>query len=126
MASYEIPDGTDSVARSYLGLPFKAETLCLYQGDGKGGFTEVSRNQNLELLSMPMGSNFGDLDNDGFLDFYLGTGYPNYEALMPNLMYHNQRGKAFANVTTAGGFGHLQKGHAVVFCDLDNDGEGFG
>ena len=72
---------------------------------------------------MPMGSNFGDLDNDGFPDFYLGTGYPNYEALMPNLMYHNQRGKAFANVTTAGGFGHLQKGHAVVFCDLDNDGD---
>ena len=123
VASYEIPDGTDSVARSYLGLPFKAETLCLYQGDGKGGFTEVSRDQKLTLLSMPMGSNFGDLDNDGFPDFYLGTGYPNYEALMPNLMYHNQRGRAFANVTTAGGFGHLQKGHAVVFCDLDNDGD---
>ena len=39
---------------------------------------------------LPMGSNFGDLDNDGFLDFYLGTGYPDYEALMPNVMYRNR------------------------------------
>ena len=25
---------------------------------------------------MPMGSNFGDMDNDGFLDIYLGNGNP--------------------------------------------------
>ena len=123
VSSYEIPDGTGLVAKSYLGLPIKAETLRLYQGDGKGGFKEVAREQKLTQLSLPMGSNFGDLDNDGFPDFYLGTGYPNYEALMPNLMYHNQRGNSFADVTTAGGFGHLQKGHAVVFADLDNDGD---
>ena len=42
---------------------------------------------------------------------------------MPNVMYHNLRGKRFSNVTTAGGFGHLQKGHAVAFADLDNDGD---
>ena len=34
-----------------------------------------------------MGSNFGDIDSDGFLDFYLGTGYPDYEAVTPNVMY---------------------------------------
>lgn len=70
-----------------------------------------------------MGANFGDLDNDGFLDFYLGTGYPPYFALMPNLMYRNRAGESFADVTTAGGFGNLQKGHAVVFADLDRDGD---
>jgi hypothetical protein len=70
-----------------------------------------------------MGSNFGDLDHDGFLDFYLGTGYPEYEGLMPNLMFHNHGGERFNDVTTAGGFGHLQKGHGVSFADLDNDGD---
>src|SRR5437867_6081694 len=70
-----------------------------------------------------MGCNFGDLDNDGYLDFYLGTGYTDYKQLMPNVMYHNQAGKRFADVSTAGGFAHLQKGHAVVFADLDNDGD---
>lgn len=123
VASYEIVDGVSSVAQSYQGLPFEADTHKLYQGDGRGGFREVAREQNIMHLSLPMGANFGDLDNDGFSDFYLGTGYPNFEALMPNLMYRNQAGTGFADITTAGGFGHLQKGHGVVFADLDNDGD---
>jgi hypothetical protein len=111
------------VAADYLGREHQAELNCLYQGDGQGGFREVSQIQNLARVSQTMGSNFGDLDHDGFPDFYLGTGYPDYEALMPNLMFHNLGGNGFADVTTAGGFGHLQKGHGVAFADLDNDGD---
>ncbi len=70
-----------------------------------------------------MGSNFGDLDNDGFLDFYLGTGFPPYHSLMPNVMYWNRGGQSFRDVSTAGGFAHLQKGHAVIFADFDHDGD---
>jgi len=54
---------------------------------------------------------------------YLGTGFPQYEGLVPNVMYWNRGGKRFADVTTAGGFGHLQKGHAIAFADLDRDGD---
>jgi len=112
------------IAADYLGLPvFETEPNCLYQGDGKGGFREVAAEQNLTRLADVMGANFGDLDNDGYPDFYLGTGYPEYEALMPNLLFHNLRGKGFANVTAAAGVGHLQKGHGVTFADLDNDGD---
>ena len=35
----------------------------------------------------------------------------------------NRAGKRFEDVTTSGGFGHLQKGHGVAFGDLDNDGD---
>jgi ASPIC/UnbV protein/VCBS repeat protein len=70
-----------------------------------------------------MGSNFGDVDDDGFLDFYLGTGAPAYETLMPNLLYHNEAGKRFRDVTMASGFGDLQKGHGVSFFDCDGDGD---
>lgn len=38
-------------------------------------------------------------------------------------MYRNQQGTRFADVTFAGGFGHLQKGHGVAFGDVDNDGD---
>jgi len=100
-----------------------AELACLYQNDGKGGFREVSKEMGLTDINVTMGANFGDLDNDGFLDFYLGTGFPDYEALVPNRMYWNRGGKKFADVTTAGGFGHLQKGHGIAFADLDRDGD---
>ncbi len=66
--------------------------------------------------------NFGDVDNDGWLDFYVGTGYPAFEALMPNLLFRNNEGQVFQEVTNAG-FGHLQKGHGIGFGDLDNDGD---
>jgi hypothetical protein len=38
-------------------------------------------------------------------------------------MFRNDRGRRFQDVTTAGGFGHLQKGHGVAFADFDNDGD---
>jgi hypothetical protein len=38
-------------------------------------------------------------------------------------MYWNIDGRRFVDVTMASGLGHLQKGHAVVFADLDLDGD---
>ncbi len=118
-----LPPDVAFVAASYLGIDSSAERARLFRGDGIGGFTDVSADWNLERVTLPMGSNFGDLDSDGWLDIYLGTGYPYYEGLMPNVMYRNRAGAGFADVTTSGGFGHLQKGHGVVFADLDDDGD---
>ena len=70
-----------------------------------------------------MGANFGDLDNDGYLDFYLATGAPSYGLLVPNRMFLNQGGLKFVDVTSSTGTGHLQKGHGIAFADLDNDGD---
>jgi hypothetical protein len=117
--SAEIAD----LAASALGLPVTTELATLYRGTGKGGFEEVAARFNLKRPNAPMGSNFGDLDNDGYLDFYLGTGYPRIQNLMPNVMYRNRRGTSFADVSTSGGFAHLQKGHGVVFADFDHDGD---
>ena len=111
------------IAASYMGVPHKCELSCLHRGTGDGRFEEVSESRNLTRVTMPMGCNFGDLDNDGYLDFYLGTGYPHFEGLMPNMMYRNREGKSFADISAVGGFGHLQKGHAIAFADLDNDGD---
>jgi len=111
------------VAASYLGLPTQAERARLYRGNGKGAFEEVGGAMGLTRITHPMGANFGDLDNDGYPDFYLGTGYPMFEGLIPNVMYHNRAGRSFADVTTNGGFGHLQKGHGIAFADLDDDGD---
>ncbi len=119
-------DSVAAVAASYLGLEVPFEKPHLYRGDGRGGFEEVGARVGLDRLVLAMGSNFGDLDNDGYLDFYLGTGYPDVEALMPNVMYHSvpsERGRRFVDAAYQGGFAHLQKGHSVAFADLDNDGD---
>jgi len=102
-------------------MPAQAETMKLYRNTGTG-FEDVTRSVGLDRVVPTMGANFGDLDNDGFLDFYLGTGAPSYAALMPNVMFRNRGGRSFADVTTATGTGHLQKGHGVAFADLDGDG----
>ena len=77
----------------------------------------------LDKVFMPMGANFGDIDNDGFLDIYLGTGNPSYASLVPNVLLRNKEGKSFVDVTASSGTGELHKGHGIAFADLDNDGD---
>ena len=105
-----------------LGLPYKAEVPRLYHNNRDGTFTDVTKKMKLDRALLVMGANFGDLDNDGWLDVYLGTGDVPYEAILPNRMFRNNEGQSFQDVTTSGGFGHLQKGHGVAFGDIDNDG----
>ncbi len=111
------------VAADYLDVPHKGTKPRLYRNDGLGNFTDVTKKTGLDRIHLAMGANFGDLDNDGFDDFYLGTGAPLFDAVTPNVMYKNHHGAKFIDVTFNGGFGHLQKGHGVAFGDLDRDGD---
>ena len=71
-----------------------------------------------------MGLNFGDLDNDGWLDFYLGTGNPDFDTLMPEPHVPQRRRQAASRTSPRpADFGHLQKGHGIAFADIDNDGD---
>jgi hypothetical protein len=110
-------------AREYLNLPPKGETLAVYHNRGDGSFENTTKALGLAKEIPTMGTNFGDIDNDGYPDFYLGTGAPSYAMLMPNRLFHNQAGRGFVDVTESSGTGHLQKGHGVSFVDLDNDGD---
>ncbi len=90
----------------------------LYRNLGGKGFQDVTEEVGLDMVFATMGSNFGDFDNDGYLDFYLGTGEPNLAMLIPNRMFKNVDGKRFAEITASAGAGHLQKGHGVACGDL--------
>ncbi|MBE2212888.1 MAG: CRTAC1 family protein [Opitutaceae bacterium] len=122
VTGYQIQDVGD-IAADLLGRPHAAERARLYRNNGDGTFTDVSREAGLRKVLHTMGCNFGDLDNDGWLDLYLGTGDPDFATLIPNRMFRNDGGRRFQDVTTAGGFGQLQKGHGIAFGDLDNDGD---
>jgi hypothetical protein len=96
--------------------------MYLYKNNQDGTFTDVSKETGLDHPIFAMGANFGDIDNDGWLDMYLGTGNPDYRSLVPNKMYKNVGGKRFVDVTNSARVGNLQKGHGVSFADLNNDG----
>jgi hypothetical protein len=113
----------DEVVADYLDQPSEGLRSKLYRNDGKGGFEDVSHEVGVDRVRLPMGANYGDIDNDGWLDFYLGTGEPDLAALFPNVIYHNQAGLRFVDVTGALGLGHLPKGHGVAFGDIDADGD---
>jgi hypothetical protein len=113
----------EEILHSQLDLPYNVETLKLYHNEGNGKFRDVTVEVGLNRVYDPMGSNFGDVDNDGFLDFYLGTGTPPYGDILPNVLFHNHEGKKFVDITASSGTGELHKGHGVAFVDLDNDGD---
>ena len=113
----------DEAARAYLRLPRNGNTLKLYRNLGDGSFQDVTRQVGLDKVLMVMGANFGDIDNDGFLDVYLGTGNPSYASLVPSLLLRNKGGQSFVDVTASSGTGELHKGHGVAFADLDQDGD---
>jgi cytochrome oxidase Cu insertion factor (SCO1/SenC/PrrC family)/tetratricopeptide (TPR) repeat protein len=113
----------EETVRTYLGLPHNANTMKLYRNLGNGAFKDVTGEAGLDKVFMPMGANFGDVDNDGYLDIYFGTGDPSYSSLLPNVLLHNKEGKRFVDITASSGTGELHKGHGVAFADIDNDGD---
>jgi tetratricopeptide (TPR) repeat protein len=113
----------DEAARAYLHLPRNGQTMKLYRNLHDGSFQDVTREVGLDKSLMVMGANFGDIDNDGFLDMYLGTGSPSYASLVPSLLLRNRGGGSFVDVTASSGTGELHKGHGVAFADLDRDGD---
>jgi hypothetical protein len=97
--------------------------MYLYRNNHDGSFTDVSKEVGLDKPGFSMGSNFGDIDNDGWLDMYLGTGNPDFRSLIPNKLFKNIGGRKFVDITSSARVGNLQKGHGVSFADLDNDGD---
>ncbi|GAA4308167.1 hypothetical protein GCM10023149_01950 [Mucilaginibacter gynuensis] len=99
-----------------------AGNIFLYRNEHNGTFTDVTKETGLDKVVYSMGSNFGDIDNDGFPDMYFGTGNPDFGSLVPNKLFKNIDGKRFADVTLSSRTGNLQKGHGVAFADFRNIG----
>jgi hypothetical protein len=114
----------EEVAVSYLDRQFAgAAHPHLYRNLGAAGFRDVSAEAGLNRPIPAIGANFADIDNDGYLDAYFGTGWISYSGLTPNLMLKNVAGRRFEDLTWATGTGHLKHGHGISFADCDGDGD---
>jgi hypothetical protein len=115
------PLSHEDIVDSYYGKPVTKHPR-FFRNEGNGTFREITKEAGLARAIFVMGANFGDIDYDGYLDLYLGTGASEFDQLVPNRMFWNKGGTKFLDVTTASKTGHLQKGHGVSFADLDRDG----
>ena len=64
------------VVKGILGQPHARYSNRLYHNMKGKGFENVTESAGLDMVFSCMGSNYGDFDNDGWLDMYLGTGEP--------------------------------------------------
>lgn len=95
----------------------EGSTSRFYRNDGKGRFTEVTREAGLESEGWGNGVCAGDYDNDGFTDL-LVTFYGHIR------LYRNVEGKRFEDVTDRGGLKqpHPRYHTGCGFLDYDRDG----
>ncbi|MBI1895501.1 MAG: CRTAC1 family protein [Acidobacteria bacterium] len=96
----------------------------LFRNNGDGTFSDITFESQLYAPMGVMGAGVADVDNDGFVDFYFGTGDPQLSRLEPNRFFHNNGDGTFSDVTNVVGFARPgNKGHGVTFIDIDNDGD---
>ncbi|MGE0608645.1 MAG: CRTAC1 family protein [Pirellulales bacterium] len=116
---YNLPEAV----RGMVGEAPTGNSCRLYHNQNGQGFVDQAGDIGLGQQYATMGSNYGDFDNDGYLDLYLGTGDPRFSALIPNRMFKNVAGRRFSDITGSARTGHLQKGHGVACGDWDRDGD---
>jgi hypothetical protein len=112
----------EEVLHTYLGQPHTVETMKIYKNLGNGTFQDATKEVGLDKVFMPMGSNFGDVNNDGYPDIYLGSGNTSFAGLLPHVLLLNKEGKSFVDITASSGTGELHKGHGIAFADLARSG----
>jgi tetratricopeptide (TPR) repeat protein len=95
----------------------------LFHNNGNGTFSDVTLAAGMHYPHGVMGANVGDVDNDGRVDVYLGTGGPDIYWLEPNTLLWNDGGRRFVNLSRFTGLWYVGKGHGLTFADDDQDGD---
>ncbi|MEM7393796.1 MAG: FG-GAP-like repeat-containing protein, partial [Verrucomicrobiota bacterium] len=100
----ESGDQHDRFVAEFFDRPMLEPEPQLFINNRNRGFVDSTADYNLHWPWFAMGANFGDLDHDGWLDFYVGNGAPDFQDVIPNRMFRNDAGKTFQDVTFSGGF----------------------
>ena len=96
----------------------------LFRNNRDGTFTDVTYESKLYYPTGTMGAGVADVDNDGYVDVYLGTGDPQMSRLEPNRFFRNSGDGTFADFTGYVNFARPgNKGHGITFVDIDHDGD---
>lgn len=135
--------GVDSSDYDHSGRPhllvgnFANQMLGLYHNEGKGFFVDEAPTSSVgraSLLSLTFGVFFFDFDLDGYPDIFAANGHiepdinhiqPKVQYREPPLLFRNQGGGRFENVSDAAGadFRHPILARGAAYADFDHDGD---
>jgi tetratricopeptide (TPR) repeat protein len=122
IVQYTWSDHEDAIHTMKTGHgPEDGSPLVVYHNNGDGTFTAKTREVGLDGCWGTMSGNFGDVNNDGYIDLLLGNGSPRMERLEPFILLENDRG-TFSNTTFAAGLPFAGKSHGTNCADLFGDG----
>ena len=92
----------------------------LFRNNGDGTFRDVTAETGLAGRGYGMGAAVGDIDNDGFPDLVVTNAATGDVPAV--IIYRNQAGKRFTDVTSAAGVQARGWATSAGFLDYDNDG----
>ena len=104
-------DGADDIYVSRHNAP-----NLLYRATGNGQFAEVAAQAGIAHTGTTNVSAWGDFDNDGHLDLYLGNRDE------PNILYHNNGDGTFTGISENAGVNSAYRTRAALWGDVDRDG----
>lgn len=92
-----------------------------YQNDGAASFTNIAAGSGtLDSQGWGISCNAGDVDNDGWEDFFVTNGFD--ASTSANVLFRNNSDGTFSDITAVLGGADFD-GRGVAFADFDNDGD---
>jgi len=88
----------------------------LYRNEGDGTFTDVAAELGLDYNGDTRTSGWGDINNDGHPDLYLGND------LQDDQLYLNNGDGTFSDITASAQILNKERPYSILFADIDHDG----
>jgi hypothetical protein len=120
----------DGFKDAFISRTFKPNQI--WRNNGDGTFTDVTKRAGIGEDCCTTVASWGDIDNDGWLDLYVGRYLEPSKNIPttfyarngePNQLYRNNGDGTFTNITEKAGVGELGLCLGTVFGDYDDDGD---
>ena len=106
----------DNDGREDIYISRHYEPNLLYRSLGNGQFVDVAASAGVASEENTTVSGWGDINNDGYLDLYLGN------RTTPNILYLNNGDGTFQDISESAGVNSGYLTRAVLFGDVNRDG----
>ena len=110
-------DGDLDIFFGTQSYPGSAFTSILYRNNGNGTFTEVTASSGITTNYYIWGAEWGDYNNDGYMDLFLATTTGLYQ------LYKNNGNGTFTDVSASVGITEGGNAYSCAWFDYDNDGD---